>query len=168
MSEPSPGVWMQLCQSLPLTGVIALILLLTIGLIEKLDMGQKMHAGSHIPPLDGRITKYCLYIMITSLTLISAAYPLCPQDCYMTLRESRAFSTLTSLHKNCYKGKTPPLCQSLGVPRTKYWTAEITQNVRSQVITRASREGSKLATLTFLNGGSWMGEGCKIGPFKKL
>ena len=31
---PSPGVWMQLCQPLPLIGVIALILLLTVGLIE--------------------------------------------------------------------------------------------------------------------------------------
>ena len=109
-----------------------------------------MHAGSHIPPLDGRTIKYCLYIMITSLALTTAACPLCPQDCYMTIRGSRAFSAFTSLHKDSYKGKTPTLCQSSSAPRTKYWTVEITQNVRSPYHNKGLQRG-KQACYTYLS-----------------
>ena len=116
---------------------------------NKMDMGQKMHSGSHIPPLDGKIIKYCLYIMITSLTFTTAAYPLCPQYCYMTIRVSRVFSAFTSLHKDCYKGKTPTLCQSPVASRTKYWTVEITQNVRNPCHNKGLQRG-KLATLPYL------------------
>ena len=135
---------------------------------NKLDMVQKMHPGPHVPPLDGRVTKYCLYIMITALTLTTAAYPLCPHNCHRTIMGSRELSTFPSLHKDCYMGKTPTLCQSPGVPRAKYWTEDITKLSVTHVTTRASREGSELATLTFLNGESRTGEGCTTGPFKKL
>lgn len=107
-------------------------------------MGQKILARSHIPPLDGRIIKYYLYTMITSLTLTTAAYPLCPQDCYMPIRGSRAFNTFTSLHKDCYKGKTPTLCQSPGAPRAKYWTIEIIQNVRNPCHNKDLQRGKRV------------------------
>ena len=110
-----------------------------------------MNVGSHIPPLNGRTVKYCLYIMLTSLTLTTATYPPCPQDCYKTIRtvshgirNARAFSSLTSLHKDCYKGKTPTLCQSPDAQARKFWTVEITQNSRSPCNKQSLQKGKRV------------------------
>lgn len=138
-------------------------------------MGPRMHTGSHIPSPVGRTIKYCLYVMLISITLTTATFPPCPQDCYKTvkigfrgIRNARAFSSLTSLHKDCYKGKTPTLCQSPDAPSHKFWTVEITQNSRNPCNKQSLQKG-KRACYTYLPQlGTSDGEGVQDRALQKV
>ena len=69
--------------------------------------------------------------------------PTLPPGLLYDNKGSRAFSTFTSLHKDCYKGKTPTLCQLPGAPRTEYWTVEITQNIRNPRHNKGLQRGKR-------------------------
>lgn len=93
-------------------------------------MGPKAYVGSHLPPLDGKAVKYCLYLMLTSLALAIVAYPQCPEDCYKAAwrgksEKTRAFSSLTSLHRKCYTEAGAFVCQSQDAGSRKFWAAEM-------------------------------------------
>lgn len=79
---------------------------------------------------DRRAIKYCLYLMLTSLTLVLIAYPQCPEDCYkMVMRgksdKTRAFGSLTSLSRKCYKEAGTSVCQSQDTGSHKFWAADM-------------------------------------------
>ena len=62
------------------------------------------------------------------------------------LYDNKGVKGIERLHlpsQDCYKGKTPTLCQPPSAPRTKYWTVEITLNVRNPCHNKGLQRGKQ-------------------------